>query len=79
MNEILFTATTTCKVNMLILDRSFLIENDHKMLNLAESLNFGNELIKENGVPIIDYKVHPFNKNKNWKRRNTRKWQLQER
>ena len=30
---------------------------------------FGNELIRENGVPIQDFKIHPFNRNKKLKHR----------
>lgn len=64
---------------MLILDRDFLMENENKIDKLKESLEFGHALIKENGICVTDYKVHPFNKNKIWRRMNTRKYQLRER
>jgi len=50
------------------------MENEDKIENLKDSLFFGNELIKENGINVTDYKVHPYNKNKKWRKMNTRKY-----
>ena len=41
-------------------------------------MQFGYELIREHGVPIQDFKIHPFNRNKKLKHRNTKKYQLKE-
>ena len=51
-----------------------MFEKDHKIDNLKESMHFGNELTKEYGVSIQDYKIHPFNRNKKIKHRNTKKY-----
>lgn len=51
-NEFFFTATAISRLTLLILDRSFLVDDETKVLNLREAIHFGNELIKEDGVPI---------------------------
>ena len=51
-NEFYFSARTMTKVSMLILDRSFLADPETNVQNLKESIHFGMELIKEDGVPI---------------------------
>ena len=78
-NEFHFTANAITKVTVLALDRSFLVDPHTKVQNLKDAIYFGNELIKEHGVPIQDYKVHPFNVNQNWKFRNSKKYLLKER
>ena len=51
-NEFYFTANAMSKVTLLILDRSFLTDPETKVQNLKDAIHFGNELIKEDGVPI---------------------------
>jgi CRP-like cAMP-binding protein len=51
-SEYCFNALAVSKVTLLVLDRTVIFEKDHKIDELKEAVNFGNELIKENGVPI---------------------------
>jgi len=51
-NEFYFTANAMSKVTLLVLDRSFLTYPETKVQNLKDAIHFGNELIKEDGVPI---------------------------
>ena len=77
-SEYCFNALAVSKVTLLVLDRSVMFDKDTKIDRLMDSINFGNELIKENGVPIQDFKIHPCNRNKKIKHRNTKKYYLKE-
>ena len=52
--------------------------NIHKIDGLSNALTFANELVKEEGVPIQDYRIHQFNALKNRKYKNSKKYILEE-
>jgi hypothetical protein len=48
---------------MLTLDRTFLVQEDLGIQGLKEAIAFGNELVREDGIAIMDYKIHTYNIN----------------
>ena len=50
----------------------------HKIEGLHQAINFANELIIEDGVPIQDYRIHQFNIKKQRKYMSKRKYELKE-
>ena len=55
-------ALTRCKVYTL--DRSIVFKNQNNIKGLTKAISFGNEVIKEYGIPIQDYRIMPCNQKK---------------
>ena len=51
-NEFYFSACANSNVKMFVLDRSFLINSESKIDLLNDALDFGRNIIREDGVPI---------------------------
>jgi hypothetical protein len=64
---------------VLTLNHSLLTDEESNINGLREAIMFGHELVSEDGIPIQDYKIHPFNSKQMVKLKNTKKYLLKER
>ena len=64
---------------MLTLNHSLLTDEESNINGLREAIMFGHELVSEDGIPIQDYKIHPFNSKQMVKLKNNKKYLLKER
>ena len=53
-----FDANALTDGKIFTLSEAFLLKNKEKIEGLSQALQFANELVSEDGVPIQDYRIH---------------------
>lgn len=74
-----FSATSITKAKVLTLKHELITDEETNINGLREAIMFGHELVSEDGIPIQDYKIHPYNCKQMVKLKNTKKYLLKER